>query len=269
VPLDHRREWFRYHHLFGDLLRQRLGEAIGEAELSGLYQTASAWFEQHGLMDEAIGLALSAPDYDRAARLIELHGPAVQIRELHTRPSMSALPPGLVAQHIHLLAMRAWALLASGQPAETLRDLQTIEQVAGITEEDWKRWVDLSDQARAALLEVTVMRMRFWMDQGKIDRVLEFAQQVLSQLTDDRQVWLYNTSYDLRPPVRFMVGVVREMRGELHAAEEEFRATAVEGVENPHIVALALGHLGSMQAQQGQLRAAADTYRQAFTWQRR
>ena len=58
VSLDNRREWFRYHHLFSDLLRQRLSEAIEEAELSSLYQTASAWFEQHGLIDEAIGLAL-------------------------------------------------------------------------------------------------------------------------------------------------------------------------------------------------------------------
>ena len=94
--------------------------------------------------------------------------------------------------------------------------------------------------------------------------MLELAQRILPQLTDDRQVWLYNTSADLRPPVRFMVGVAREMRGELGAAEDEFRATVAEGAENPHIVALALGHLGSMQAQQGQLRAAAETYRQAF-----
>jgi LuxR family maltose regulon positive regulatory protein len=60
------------------------------------------------------------------------------------------------------------------------------------------------------------------------------------------------------------VGVAREMRGELRAAEEEYRATVSEGVENPHIVALALGHLGGMQMQQGQLRAASETYRQAF-----
>jgi LuxR family maltose regulon positive regulatory protein len=266
VSLDNRREWFRYHHLFSDLLRQRLSEAIEEAELSSLCQTASAWFEQHGLIDEAIGLALRAHDYDRAARLIERHvGWFFKHSELQTLAEyIGALPPEFVAQRIHLLAMRAWALLASGHSAEALRDMQTIEQVAGVTEDNWQRWGDLSNKERAALMEATVMRMRFLMDQGQIDRILELAQQVLAHLNDDGQVWLYNTSYDLRPPVRFMVGVAHEMRGELRAAEDEFRATATEGVENPHIVALALGHLGSMQLQLGQLRAAADTYRQAL-----
>ncbi len=266
VPLDHRREWFRYHHLFSDLLRQRLSETITELELAGLCQTASAWFEQHGLIDEAIGLALRARDYDRAARLIELHVDWLfKHSELQTlADDVGALPPDFLARHLHLLAMRAWALLASGQPAEAWRDVQTIERVAGINEGDWSRWADLPDQARAALMEATVMRMRFIIDQGQADRVLELAHQVLPQLTADQQVWLYNMSVALRPPVRFMVGVARELRGELQPAEEEFRATVTEGTENPHIVALALGHLGSMQLQQGQLRAAAETYRQAF-----
>jgi LuxR family transcriptional regulator, maltose regulon positive regulatory protein len=266
VPLDNRREWFRYHHLFGDLLRQRLSEAIGEAELIGLYQTASVWFEQHDLIDEAIRLALGAHDFDRAARLLMRHVDWLfKHSELQTLAEyVGALPAAFAAQHIYLLAMRSWALLASGHPAEALRDLQTIEHVTGIHEEDWNRWDTLSDAARAALMEVTVMRMRFLMDQGQVDRVLELAQQVLPQLAVDHQVWLYNISDALRPPVRFMMGVAHEMRGELRAAEEEFRGTVAIGTENPHIVALALGHLGSTQMQQGQLRAAAETYRQAF-----
>jgi LuxR family maltose regulon positive regulatory protein len=139
-----------------------------------------------------------------------------------------------------------------------------IEHIAGVTEDDWKRWAGLPEQARKALLEITVMRMRFLMDQGQVDRVLELAQQVLPQLAVDHQIWLYNMSDALRPPVRFMVGVAREMRGELRIAEEEFRATVAEGTDNPHIVALALGHLGSVQMQQGQLRTAAETYHRAF-----
>jgi LuxR family maltose regulon positive regulatory protein len=266
VPLDNRREWYRYHHLFSDLLRQRLTETLGEAELAGLAQTASAWFEQQSLIDEAIGLALDAHEHDRAARLIELHvGWLFQHSELQLLAKyIGELPPAFAAQHIHLLAMRAWALLASGQSAEAQRDLQTIVRVAGIAEADWQRWTDLSDKARAALMETTVMHMRFLMDQGQIDHMLELAYHILPRLTDDAQVWLYNRSDALRPPVRFMVGVAREMRGELRAAEEEFRASAAEGSDNPHIVALALGHLGSMLMQQGQLRGTAETYRQAF-----
>ena len=265
VPLDNRREWFRYHHLFSDLLRQRLSETLESAQLIGLYQAASAWFEQHDLIDEAIGLALQARDYDRAAHLIARHVERFfKQSELQALAEyVGALPPKFVAQHLNLLAMRAWALLASGHGPEAQTALHTIEQVAGVTETDWQRWDDLSDKQRAALMEVTVMRMRFLMDQGNIQRVLELAQQILPRLTDDQQVWLYNQSLALRPPVRFMVGVSHEMRGELREAEAEYLATVTEGTDNPHIIALALGHLGSMQVQQGQLRAAAATYQQA------
>lgn len=266
VSLDNRREWYRYHHLFGDLLRQRLSESIGSAELIGLYQAASAWFAPQGLIDEAIGFALKARDFDRTVGLLEQNvGWFFKHSELQTLAEyVGALPAAYIAPHIQLLAMRAWALLASGDPVEALRDLQTIEQLAHVTEEDWRHWDDLSDNRRAALMEVSVMRMRFWMDQGQADRVLELAQQILPRLTDDARVWLYNQSDALRPPVHFMVGVVHEMRGEIREAEEELRAAASEATDNPHIVALALGHLGSMQMQQGQLRAAAGTCRRAF-----
>jgi LuxR family maltose regulon positive regulatory protein len=266
VSLDNRREWFRYHHLFSDLLRQRLGEALSADQLIGPYQTASLWFEQHGLIDEAIGLALKARDFDRTRRLLEQFVIwYFQHSELQALADhVSALPPAFITQHVHLLAMRAWALLASGHANEARRDVQKIEQVAGVAEEDWPRWSELSDQARAALMEASVMRMRFLMDQGQIDWVLKLAQQILPRLTDDKRVWLYNTSSDLRPPVRFMVGVAHELRGEIRAAEGEYRVTVAEGTGNPHIMALALGHLGSMQMQRGQLHAAADTYRQAL-----
>jgi LuxR family transcriptional regulator, maltose regulon positive regulatory protein len=266
VSLDNRREWYRYHHLFSDLLRQRLHEALSAAQLIGLYESASIWFEQHGLIDETISLALKARDYDRTVHLLEQYvGWFFKHSELQALADhVGTLPPEFIAQHIHLLAMSAWALLASGHAVEAQRDLQTIEQVAGITEEDWPRWADLSEQAQAALMEVTVMRMRFMMDQGNFARVLALAQQALPRLADDGRVWLYNRSDALRPPVRFMVGVACELRGELPAAEAEYRATVAEGTDNPHIMALALGHLGSMQLQQGQLRTAADTYRQAL-----
>jgi LuxR family maltose regulon positive regulatory protein len=265
MPLDNRREWFRYHHLFSDLLHQRLSEAIEEARLIGLYQAASMWFEQHDLIDEAIELTLQAHDFDRAAHLIEQHVERFfKHSELQALAEyVGALPPRFIAQHIHLLAMRAWALLASGHGPDAQAALHTIEQVAGVTEADWQHWDNLSDKQRAALMEVTVMRMRFLMDQGDLPHVLELAQRILPQLTDDQQMWLYNRSLALRPPVRFMVGVSHEMRGELREAEAEYQATVTEGTDNPHIIALALGHLGSMQVQQGQLRAAAATYQQA------
>ncbi len=96
VPLDEVRGWWRYHHLFADLLRARLGRGQ-PGRAAALHQRASAWYQQHGLADDAITHAVAAGDPVRAARLIEqyfdefyyLRGEAETIQRW-----FSALPAG-------------------------------------------------------------------------------------------------------------------------------------------------------------------------------
>ncbi|MCE7988421.1 MAG: LuxR family transcriptional regulator [Caldilinea sp. CFX5] len=71
VPLDGRRHWYRYHHLFADFLRNRLTAAIGPPAVQELYRRASGWFEASRLPDEAIDYALQGHDFVRAARLVD------------------------------------------------------------------------------------------------------------------------------------------------------------------------------------------------------
>ena len=80
IPLDDERRWYRYHHLFADLLRVRLSQAppfaaVGAEAPGGietvLHRRASAWFEEEGLTAEAIDHASAAGDFERTARLIE------------------------------------------------------------------------------------------------------------------------------------------------------------------------------------------------------
>jgi LuxR family maltose regulon positive regulatory protein len=81
LPLDSRRHWYRYHHLFADLLRSRLQVVVGllasaegaSVEVAQLHLRASAWYEGEGLIAEAMDHALAAADYVRAAGLIERH----------------------------------------------------------------------------------------------------------------------------------------------------------------------------------------------------
>ncbi|HET7377213.1 MAG TPA: hypothetical protein VFK30_10925, partial [Anaerolineae bacterium] len=266
VPLDNRREWYRYHRLFADLLRQRLIGSISAAAIGDLHHRASVWFEQHNLLDEAIGQALIAPDYDRAAQLVEKHNQWLfQHSELQTLADYTAaLPPAILNQRLPLLAMRGWALLATGQYAEAAQVVKSIQQTAQVDDTSWARWYELTSQAQSALLESSVMTMRFAIDQGDTDHTLSLAQHLLPRLNDDQQMWLYNPSYALRAPVRFMLGMAYELRGNLPSAETEFRTATAEGADNPHIVTLAIGHLGGVLMQQGSLHAAADTYRQAL-----
>jgi LuxR family maltose regulon positive regulatory protein len=81
VPLDNRRHWYRYHHLFADLLRSRLQAASGprtlaeeeSGEVATLHLRASMWYEEEGLIAEAVDHAFAAADYERAAGLIQRH----------------------------------------------------------------------------------------------------------------------------------------------------------------------------------------------------
>lgn len=71
IPLDDERRWYRYHHLFGDLLRQRLNQKHSKEEVASMHVRASEWFEREGEIGEAFQHAMSAADFERAARLLE------------------------------------------------------------------------------------------------------------------------------------------------------------------------------------------------------
>ena len=73
IALDDEGTWYRFHHLFADILRHRLRLALDEATIAELHMAASQWFEAQGLIDEALNHALSAGDAVRAACLIEIH----------------------------------------------------------------------------------------------------------------------------------------------------------------------------------------------------
>jgi LuxR family maltose regulon positive regulatory protein len=76
IPLDERREWYRYHHLFGDVLRRDLEETEPES-VPVLHLRASGWFEQHGDVEESVAHAIAARDVRRASELVSRHSLAI------------------------------------------------------------------------------------------------------------------------------------------------------------------------------------------------
>ena len=116
VPLDDRRRWYRYHHLFADMLQARLlDELPGEAP--ELHRRASAWHEQDGDTSAAIEHALAAGDSDRAAGLVERVIPALtkERREAQLRRWMEALPDEVYARRPVLANGYVGALMSTGE----------------------------------------------------------------------------------------------------------------------------------------------------------
>ena len=117
VPLDNQREWYRYHHLFADLLRYRLKVQTGETFTAGLKQRASHWFETHDLADEAIHYAQAARDWGLSSRLIiEQSTFLIQNSEaLILLRWLRGMPEAVLEQNADLCMIYAYALTASGR----------------------------------------------------------------------------------------------------------------------------------------------------------
>jgi LuxR family maltose regulon positive regulatory protein len=142
VPLDDRRLWYRYHHLFADVLRARLLDSEPE-RIDELHRRASAWYEASDHRPEAIAHAMAGHDVERAARLVELAAPALfQTRqEMTARQWLTALPDELFADRPVLSIERVGALMVSGEIAGVEQLLDGIE-----------RWLDPAVDATKAIV---------------------------------------------------------------------------------------------------------------------
>jgi LuxR family maltose regulon positive regulatory protein len=122
VPLDDERRWYRYHHLFADLLRARLQQRHPE-RVPELLRRAAGWHAREGSITEAVQYALAAGDFEQAANWIERYG---QERWAASDPIFmnlsSRLPAGMLAERPMLGIYRAWTLIIRGeaQAAENL-----------------------------------------------------------------------------------------------------------------------------------------------------
>jgi LuxR family maltose regulon positive regulatory protein len=119
IPLDARREWYRYHHLFADVLRARLLREEPDRVLD-LHRRASAWYEQRGERFEAIRHALAGEDYERAADMIEPAVPSLrQARQEATMRRWFEQLPDRVFQVRPVLSVGyVGALMATGESAD-------------------------------------------------------------------------------------------------------------------------------------------------------
>jgi LuxR family maltose regulon positive regulatory protein len=132
VPLDTKREWYRYHHLFGGLLRHELARTEPEL-IAELHRRASAWFHDHGSVSEAIQHAISAGDVARASELIAEHWYGfLQRGRIETVASwLEALGDENVTGDAGLCLTKAWIAVNTGHLDEVARWIDAAELAAG------------------------------------------------------------------------------------------------------------------------------------------
>lgn len=129
IPLDHEQSWYRYHHLFADLLRAELMKRFpGEVKL--LHQRASGWYAKNGFAIEAIEHALEGEDYELAATLVEQEATyLLKKAEINTLSAwLDVFPQEWLNRKPMLSVIRAWCLILIGHLDEATRLLDALEQ---------------------------------------------------------------------------------------------------------------------------------------------
>jgi LuxR family maltose regulon positive regulatory protein len=179
VSLDPERTWFRYHHLFGDLLRLELRRAL-PGEVPALHRRAAEWFIQHGQVADGVRHAQAAGDWPGAARLLAdysfsltLDGQAQTIQTL-----LRAFPPG--EDHPELALVRAAVDLVQGRLDESAAHLAVAETYAEAAPPDHRRRL----QVAIASLKLSLARRRGHLA-GVIKQVRILASPVTGQSDED------------------------------------------------------------------------------------
>jgi len=262
VALDAVRGWWRYHHLFADLLRARL-QAEQPGRVAGLHRNAAAWYAEHGLADDAIRHAAAAGEMTWAAELIEQHfdelfylrGEGATVQRW-----LSALPDDLVRSRPRLLLAQAQLAVTSGRAEAAEPLLDAAERAsAHAAEEPFEPTVGRAGSLLANVAAgVALQRSYLAALRGNAERTAAFASQTLAELSEGEQM--------LSSIAQCNLGIAEWLRGRLVDAERAFVSGIARWRAASQYTVAAWGcyHLGQVQRAQGRLDAAVQTYRQAL-----
>ncbi len=250
IPLDNERRWYRYHHLFADLLHNRL-EASQPDLVPTLHRRASTWFVDNGLRSEAIDHSLAAKDWERVTQLIDqIVNDVLGGNEYFTTILgwLDALPKEVVRTRPRLGVVRAWMLLLMLHTDAAESCLQELESAAD---------GQLPDEVR---LHVTTMRAFLARHQNDGPKAIELSHQVLEALAGGISAPAF-----VRPMVAVNLAHAHRMMGDVVEAQRWFSEVLAftQGAGITLTLAVMAGQ-ASAQTVGGQLRQAAETYRRGL-----
>ena len=263
MPLDDGRRWYRYHQLFAEALRHRL-QHQQPALVPELHRRASRWYEQYGLMGDAVHHALAAADFEQAARLMEQAGNDLvrqgEIATLHRW--VAALPDALVRSRIEIAVWQGWLLFVSGKHDEALQHLEDIERRFGINGGADDAAVPpamLSEAAGAGAIRgrIAAIRASIALIQRDFPRAITLSRLALAYLPQESLARAY---------VAWYLGKAHWLNGAMGAASVALAEAAQVSWEVHHLHAffLVTHDLAHVQILEGHLHQADQTYRRAL-----
>ena len=257
IPLDNERRWYRYHHLFADLLRQRLHQVSNTAmaqeegpSVAELHIRASAWYEDNGLEIEAFEHAVAAKDIERAERLIESAEAPLYFRgagsyvlkwlETMSEDELNAKPS--------LWVMYASTLLLVGQHTAVEQKLQAAEAALQATE---------SDEGTTDLIgRIACIRATLAVIQNDAETIIAESLRA--------QEFLHPDNVTFRTIATWTSGNAYQLKGDRAAAGRAYTETIAIGGDSLYTTAATIT-LGQIQESENRLHLATESYNRGLT----
>jgi LuxR family maltose regulon positive regulatory protein len=249
IPLDDERRWFRYHHLFSDLLRSELQQRSTQEEIRTLHKRAGEWFRENELTEEAMSHAMAAGEYETAATIIEEN--IVSLLSQSTMPRLlrwiRALPEGIVQARPWIAVHLANTLAFAGQVTEIERILATVDGLA-TDDPEFRGLFGFAAAIRAFTANL----------EGNSDRAFEMAAHSEEFLGDDH--------LNARAMASYAAADTHFALDDMTQAEEKYREMLRLGERSGQLLmtVTALCELASVKKVQGRLHAAQDLYSEAW-----
>ncbi len=256
VALDEERQWYRYHHLFAEVLRSRLQQQQ-PLVVPDLHRRASSWYEQHKLFDEAVTHALAIPDVEHAARLIE------QYAQFTNFPSqfqallgwLNRLPDALVRTQPSLCLMHAITLMLTHQLEKSSARLRDAERCLEVEMP--------AEQRRTILGQLAAFRSQLARLVGDYERCIPLAQQALELLPETKEMSL---TLMLHASALGTAANAYLVDGDMTPTTERFvelTVASVRALGNLPTTMRSISNLARLQMLQGRLHQVAVTIEQA------
>ena len=217
VPLDEHQGWYRLHHLFQDLLQQRLRKRSSTEELAELHRRASAWYAGQGLLDEAVHHALAAGDASGAARLVEAHVLLAfdQDQWWPMERWLRLLPEEQVQANPGLLVARAWVSWIRGQLQDMPPLLRAAERLIATSSGELPDPSGIASQLLHALIATLWSCVQFYT--GQVQPCLHSALSALERLSPEEE-YVASCALVMLAQARQAAGQEEVALAELHQA---------------------------------------------------
>ncbi|WP_420644469.1 LuxR C-terminal-related transcriptional regulator [Candidatus Leptofilum sp.] len=251
IPLDDARRWYRYRHLFAELLRQRLQQEAASNE-ADLHLRASIWYEANNLEIDAFHHATLAGDIERATRLVEGGGMPLHFRGAVTPVLnwLGGLPMAVLDQNPVLWVLYASALLFVGQLADAAQKADAAEAALAHAEPN--------EAIRDLIGHVASIRATLAISQHQVETIIVESERALAHL--------HPKNLPVRTATIWSLGVAHLLQGNLAAAAQAFTEAISISEQIGHFIIHIMATLGLAQVQQAEnkLTLAGETFQRVL-----